>query len=203
MTASSSAAVPGTSATRCWAWPIDETRYDRRITLPEPEVETLRGLGGGLLAQARGVGSGLDAAPWRSIRRLVRPLRDAQVALHWDHDAARGCRYAWDAAGLVLIRCGDLQRSFWGWREQDWIDLIDPAVRTSGGHGLARSAPTPAPTSWLMPTCSPGSPRSTASAASSGRARPGGSSAANRWMTLSGRSARCWPAGVTAPANRT
>jgi hypothetical protein len=28
------------------------------------------------------------------------------------------------------MRCGDLQRSFWGWPEQDWIDLIDPGRPT-------------------------------------------------------------------------
>ena len=130
MTAFSSAAVPRASATRCWcwAWPIDETRYDQRIALSEPEVEALRGLGGDLLAQTRGADLDVDAtASLRPIRRLVRPLRDAQVALHWGHDAARGSRYARNAAGLVLIRCGDLQRSFWGWQEQDWIDLIDPS----------------------------------------------------------------------------
>jgi hypothetical protein len=90
-------------------------------------VETLRAPAGGVLARARGTDLDLDAAPGRPIGWLVRPLRDAQAALHWDHDAARGARYARDAAGLVLIRCGDLQRSFWGWSEQDWIDLIDPS----------------------------------------------------------------------------
>ena len=83
MTVFSPAAAPRAPATRCWAWPIDETRYDQRIALSEPEVETLRGLGGDLLAQARGADPGLDAtAPWRPIRRIVRPLRAAQAALH-------------------------------------------------------------------------------------------------------------------------
>ena len=127
MTVSSSAAVSTTSATRTWAWPIDKTRYERRITLSEPEAETLRAPAGDVLARARGTDLDLNAAPGRPIGWLVRPLRDARAALRWDHDAARGARYARDAAGLVLMRCGDLQRSFWGWSEQDWIDLIDPS----------------------------------------------------------------------------
>lgn len=65
MTGFSPAAAPGASATRCWAWPIDETCYDRKIALSEPEVETLRGLDGDLLAQARGADPGLDGtATW-------------------------------------------------------------------------------------------------------------------------------------------
>jgi hypothetical protein len=127
VTVLSSAAVSKTSAVHTWAWPISESRYDRRITLSGPEVETLQALGGDLLARAGGADLDLNAAPWRPIRWLVRPLRDAQAVLHWEHDAARGCRYARDAAGLVLQRCGDLRRSFWGWSEQDWIDLIDPS----------------------------------------------------------------------------
>ncbi|MGH3156723.1 MAG: hypothetical protein ACRDNF_09145, partial [Streptosporangiaceae bacterium] len=128
MTGVSPAAVPRAPATHCWPWPIDETCYDRKIALSEPEVETLLGLDSDLLAQVRGADPGLDAtAPWSPIRRLVRPLRDAQAALHWGYEAARGSRYAWDAAGLVLMRCGDLQRSFWGWQEEDWIGLIDPS----------------------------------------------------------------------------
>ena len=127
MTVSSSAAVSTTSATRTWAWPIDKTRYERRITLSEPEAETLRAPAGDVLARARGTDLDLNAAPGRPIGWLVRPLRDARAAVRWDHDAARGARYARDAAGLVLMRCGDLQRSFWGWSEQDWIDLIDPS----------------------------------------------------------------------------
>ena len=127
MTVSSPAAVSTTSGTRTWAWPIDKTRYDLRVTLSGQEVATFRALGGDLLARARGTDLDLDAAPWRSIGWLVRPLRDARAALRWDHDASRGARYAWDAAGLVLLRCGDLQRSFWGWSERDWIGLIDPS----------------------------------------------------------------------------
>jgi len=136
VTAFSPAAVPGASATRCWAWPIDETRYDQRTGLPEPEAETLRGLGGDLRAPVRGADPGLDAAPCRPIQWLARPPRDARVALHRDHDAARGCRYARDAAWLVPMRCGALQRSFRGRSEQDRIDLIDP-----GGENFRRTWP--------------------------------------------------------------
>jgi hypothetical protein len=98
VTVSSSAAVSTTSGTRTWAWPIDKTRHDLRITLSGQEVATLRGLGGDLLARARG--TDLSAAPWRSIGWLVQPLRDARAALRWDHDASRepdtrGMRLGW------------------------------------------------------------------------------------------------------------
>jgi len=50
-----------------------------------------------------------------------------------------------DAAGLVLMRCGQLRRAFWGWSPQDWIALIGAGgARLPAPVGPARSALTPA-----------------------------------------------------------
>jgi hypothetical protein len=178
MTALPSAAVSETSAVQRWAWPIDQMRYDRRIGLSGSELEALRAMGGDLLTRARGEDLDLNVAPWRSIGRLVRPLQDAQAALRWDRDARRGHRYARDAAGLVLMRCGDLQRSFWGWSEQDWIDLIDPSGenfrRTWPGQIGPNARPYVLAYAYLLTGFT------AASAVFSGRAWPGGSSAASR-----------------------
>ncbi|MFF7756183.1 hypothetical protein ACFZCP_45035 [Streptomyces sp. NPDC007971] len=66
-----------------------------------------------------------DAVSLRPVARLARPLADALAALHWPTDDRRQRRFARDAAGLVLIRCGELRRAFWGWSVQDWTDLIN------------------------------------------------------------------------------
>jgi hypothetical protein len=58
------------------------------------------------------------------ITRLIRPLADALEALHWRHDDLNQRRYARDAAGLVLIRCREVRRVFWGWPMPEWADLI-------------------------------------------------------------------------------
>jgi hypothetical protein len=94
MTALPSAAVSQTSAVQRRAWPIDQTRYDRRIGLSGSELEALQAMRGDLLIRARGEDHDLSVAPWRSIGRLVRPLQDAQAALRWDRDARRGRNYA-------------------------------------------------------------------------------------------------------------
>jgi integrase len=106
---------------KTWRWQVNLADYDRHGMLTEHEVRALGQLsidrlrGGGLAAQT------LKLPP---IARLTRPLADALDALHWRHEDAHQRRYARDAAGLVLIRCHDLRRAFWGWTVQEWTDLI-------------------------------------------------------------------------------
>ncbi|MFD4655925.1 tyrosine-type recombinase/integrase [Kitasatospora sp. NPDC058444] len=110
------------SSTPAWAWSIDLARHDRRGLLTEAEAEALRTLG---IDQLRQHDLTADAEPLRPIARLVRPLADAFNALHWPPKDRHQRRYARDAAGLVLLRCGELRRAFWGWSVQEWADLID------------------------------------------------------------------------------
>ncbi|MEU7835651.1 tyrosine-type recombinase/integrase [Nonomuraea sp. NPDC049129] len=126
MTALEPAAAHRTAAAEAWPWPIDPARYDRRSRLTELELDGIRELGSELLHRTRGGANNLDSVRHASLRRLLRPLDDAQAALHWVPGRRARQRFARDAAALVLIRCGDLGRSFWDWSEQDWIDLIDP-----------------------------------------------------------------------------
>ncbi len=54
----------------------------------------------------------------------MQPLHDAQSALRWHPDTRHQRRFARDAAALVLMRCAELNRSYWAWSAQDWADLI-------------------------------------------------------------------------------
>jgi hypothetical protein len=120
-------AQPSTTAARpagtpTWAWPVDLARYDRRGLLTEAEAKALQNLG---IEHLRRDGLTPGAVPLRPVARLVRPLVDALAAPHWPPDDRHQRRYARDAAGLVLLRCGELRRAFWGWSVQDWVDLMD------------------------------------------------------------------------------
>ncbi|MFE9678307.1 hypothetical protein ACFYO5_30080 [Streptomyces sp. NPDC006259] len=103
--------------------------------LTEAEAEALLALG---VDQLRRDGLSLDAGSLRPIARLVRPLADALASLHGPPDDRHQQRFARDAAGLVLIRCGKLRRAFWGWSTDDWVDIIDTSAadfrRSWGGQ---------------------------------------------------------------------
>ncbi|WP_435271419.1 hypothetical protein [Streptomyces sp. 1222.5] len=73
------------------------------------------------IEQVRRLGLTSVAAP----KRLVEPLAPARECVHWTPGTGHQRRFARDAAGLVVIRCGELGRSFWGWSDEDWADLIN------------------------------------------------------------------------------
>jgi hypothetical protein len=85
--------------------PVDLARYDRRGLLTEAETEALQNLD---IERLRHDGLVPDAVSLRSVDRLVRPLADTLAALHWPTDDRHQRRFARDAAGLVLLRCGGL-----------------------------------------------------------------------------------------------
>jgi integrase len=104
-----------------WPWPLDLDRYDRRTLLNDAETGALRHLD---LGQLRRDGLAPGAAALRPAARLVRPMADVIAVLHWPPGSRHQRRFARDAAGLVLIRCGELRRAVWGWSVQDWVSLI-------------------------------------------------------------------------------
>lgn len=136
-------AQPGTerpTSRPTWASPVDLARYDRRGLLTEAEAEALLALG---IDQLRRDGLSLEAASLRPIARLVRPLADALAGFHGPPDDRHQQRFARDAAGLVLIRCGELRRAFWGWSADDWVGLIDTSgadFRCSWGGQIGPNA---------------------------------------------------------------
>jgi integrase len=119
MTVAASTLIPARAM--AWSWPLDLGRYRRRGELTAAELDGLRALGPGLLRRG---GCDPGAQPWQSIGRLLEPLDAAQAALHWHPDTRHQRRFARDAAGLVLMRCGDLQQAYWDWADQDWAGLI-------------------------------------------------------------------------------
>jgi integrase len=121
VTATLSAAV--TAAVPAWAWPLDLDRYQCHGHLCDVELDGLRVLG---LERLR-LDPDRDRQAWQAIRRLVTPLDDALVVLHWDRDNRHQRRFARNGAAIVLHRCAELGRAFWAWTSHDWAGLLDPA----------------------------------------------------------------------------
>ena len=115
------AAVPAPAAARTWPWPVDLSRYRRQGELTAAELDGLRTLGPALLRRG---GGDPAARPWQPVRRLLEPLDAAQAALHWHPDTPRHRQFARDAAGVVLMRCAEVQRAYWDWQARDWAGLI-------------------------------------------------------------------------------
>ncbi|MGX4712316.1 hypothetical protein LZP97_15815 [Rhodococcus sp. DMF-1] len=57
------------------------------------------------------------------IRRLLRPLETVNAGLHSPATAHRRRAMA-DAGAVLLMRCAETKRTFWGWTTQEWVDLL-------------------------------------------------------------------------------
>ena len=133
MTARPSAAVPALSRAEAWLSPSGVSRHRRQADLTPAELGALRALGPGLLRRG---GWDLGARHWQQVRRLLEPLDEAREALHWHPDTCHQRRFARDAAGLVLMRCGELGWAYWDWPARGWASLIGV-----GGHELRQRHP--------------------------------------------------------------
>ncbi|TMR88385.1 hypothetical protein [Nonomuraea basaltis] len=117
-----------------------------------------------------------SAPGWTTIGRLLRPLEVVNAGL--DGPVTKHRRRAMlDVVALLLLRCAEEGRAFWGWSEDEWVHLL--------GRDQAdfhRNAPAwagdevPAPTWRRTPTCWARLPASIASAASNASPWPGRSS---------------------------
>ncbi|UQI45860.1 tyrosine-type recombinase/integrase [Streptomyces sp. HU2014] len=128
------------AGTLAWSWPVDLAHYDRHGLLTEAEAEALQNLSIGPLRRS---GLAPDALPLQPAARLARPLADVLAVMHRPPGDRHQQRYARDAAGLILMRCGELRRAFWGWSVQDWVDLIDASgaeFRRSWGGQIGPNA---------------------------------------------------------------
>ncbi|MFE4922309.1 hypothetical protein [Streptomyces sp. NPDC056661] len=118
MTATTPPASADNGDAAAWTWPLDLARYDRRALVTGAEANVLSAVE---IEQVRRLGLTSAAAP----KRLIEPLAHARECLQWTPGTGHQRRFARDAVGLVLIRCSELGRSYWGWSDEDWADLIN------------------------------------------------------------------------------
>lgn len=104
-----------------WCSPIDPTRYERSPALSEAERHAIRELGLRNLRRLRYHDP--DAPQWAAISRLLHPLQDVNAG--FDTLPTMHLRRAMnDAVAVLLLRCADSGRSYWGWTEKEWLDLL-------------------------------------------------------------------------------
>jgi integrase len=107
------------SALPAWVWPIKLDDYDRNPELNVEEAETLRS---SVPSLANGVPPSIVIEKC-GLPRLMKPLED--VCTHIELQ-----RKYWPNLKALIIRdVAERGRSFWGWREKEWLDSIK-----RGGH---------------------------------------------------------------------
>ncbi len=95
-----------------WSWPIHRDAYDSTIALSEDEISFFRGEPVG-----RTNYSGPRLPALLPVRRLIEPLEDVFLYI----DVAKHKR---DQLLPILLReIGKRHVSFWGWTDQDWLEV--------------------------------------------------------------------------------
>jgi hypothetical protein len=100
-----------------WRWPIDPGRYDTTRLLRAAEKQAIVELGvDNLRRLAR---HDPAARGWKEIRRLLRPLDDAEAALQAPSTSHRRGAML-EATAVELLRCAETDRSYWAWTNEQW-----------------------------------------------------------------------------------
>jgi integrase len=116
-----------------WQWPIDPARYDTEILVRAAEKQAIGELGVDNVRRLRRHAP--TAARWTTIRRLLQPLEAVRVSLDSPPTSHRR-RATDDAVAVILLRCADAGRSYWGWAAEEWAEVIG-----ADQAGFRRSAP--------------------------------------------------------------
>ncbi|MFJ7280532.1 tyrosine-type recombinase/integrase [Kitasatospora sp. NPDC098663] len=128
-----SAAADRSKESGRWQWPIDPARYDTTPVLRTAKKDAIVELGTDNLRRlAR---HDPAARGWRQIRRLLRPLDDADAALEAPATPHRR-RAMLDATAVVLLRCAETRCSYWSWTDEEWAGLLGQDQR-----GFRNAAP--------------------------------------------------------------
>ena len=122
MTASSTLAAVGRGDGR-WTWPLDAGEFDTTIALRGNERRAIAELGSVNLRRLQRQDA--SAPGWSAVRRLLRPLDAVNAALDSPPTSHRR-RAMGDAVAVILLRCADLGRAYWGWTIQEWTEVIGP-----------------------------------------------------------------------------
>ncbi|MDL1865961.1 site-specific integrase, partial [Betaproteobacteria bacterium PRO4] len=97
-----------------WQWPLNLDRYDRRPELTTEEWAELDSLqqrrtAGNMHWQTQTVGT---------LQRLLQPLEDVLTLT----GASTSRRY--HTVGYVIREMTRLEKPYWGWSTEDWIDCL-------------------------------------------------------------------------------
>ena len=105
----------------CWRSPLSGHRFDTTIEVRAPEAQAITELG---LRNLRRLQYHDPAAPgWLAIRRLLRPPEVVNAGLDSPQTPHRQ-RAMLDAVAVLLVRCAQTGRTFWGWSSDEWTQLL-------------------------------------------------------------------------------
>ncbi|WP_405748134.1 site-specific integrase (plasmid) [Streptomyces sp. NBC_01525] len=104
-----------------WSWPIVPDHYDTAVEVQPAEALAVSELGVQNLRRLKDHDP--SAAGWRVIRRLLGPLEAVNAALDSPPTPHRR-RAMLDVIAVLLTRCAETGRTFWGWTPQEWIHLL-------------------------------------------------------------------------------
>ena len=104
-----------------WRSPLVEHRFDTTIEVRVEEVTAIGELG---VRNLRWLQHHDRTAPGRrGIERLLQPLEAVNAGLDSPATAHRRRAMA-DVVAVLLVCCAEVERTFWGWSTQEWIDLL-------------------------------------------------------------------------------
>ncbi|MCK8669784.1 tyrosine-type recombinase/integrase [Rhodococcus sp. NPDC003382] len=118
------APLPGTpepgSESR-WCSPLVAYGFDTTLEVRDDEVRAIDELG---VRNLRRLHDHDPHAPgWLLIERLLRPLEAVNAGLDSPATAHRRRTMA-DAVAVLLVRCAEMEQTFWGWSTQEWVELL-------------------------------------------------------------------------------
>ncbi|MFI6777503.1 tyrosine-type recombinase/integrase [Nocardia sp. NPDC050412] len=104
-----------------WRSPLSGHHFDTTVEIRPEEAAAVAELG---LRNLRRLQYHDPSAPgWSTIRRLIRPPETVNAGLDSPPTPHRR-RAMLDAVAVLLIRCGETGRTFWGWSSDEWAHLL-------------------------------------------------------------------------------
>ncbi|MGO4649756.1 hypothetical protein AB4305_33230 [Nocardia sp. 2YAB30] len=104
-----------------WRSPLSGRYFDTAIEVRASEAQAITELG---LRNLRRLQYYDPAAPgWSTIRRLLRPPETVNAGLDSPPTPHRQ-RAMLDAVAVLLVRCAQTGRTFWGWSSDEWTQLL-------------------------------------------------------------------------------
>lgn len=104
-----------------WTSPLAGHHFDTTIEVRSQEAQAVTELG---VRNLRRLQYHDPTAPgWQTIRRLLGPIETVNAGLDSPPTPHRR-RAMLDTAAVLLVRCAETQRSFWGWTTEEWIHVL-------------------------------------------------------------------------------
>lgn len=104
-----------------WCSPLTGRRFDTSVDVRPDEARAITGLG---VRNLRRMQYYDPAAPgWTLIRRLLLPIETVNSGLDSPPTPHRR-RAMLDAAAVLLVRCAETGRTFWGWTSEEWVQVL-------------------------------------------------------------------------------